>query len=343
MNTVLRGLLRAVAGGGALSREEAREAGRILAAGGAEPLVVAAFLGALAARGEQPQEVAGLAEAFREAAVPFGDFPQAVDTCGTGGDGSGSFNVSTAAAVVAASLGVVVAKHGNRSVSSRCGSADLLEAASYPLHETPAESKARLERCGFAFLFAPQYHPAMAAVAPIRKALGVRTVFNLLGPLLNPAKVKRQVVGVFREEAMELMAHALLELDAERALVIHGEGGYDEAVLWGATRVLEVQAGKLTMYELSACDFGLPPGKPEDLAGGGAEQNLDLFRQLLAGAGPAGLACAVAANAALALRVSGSEVPLAEGAANALEQIRSGAAGDYLHQMIRSGVELSRA
>lgn len=326
--------LRTVTEGGTLTRHAAREAGRLLASGQAESLQVAAFLGALAARGEKPQELAGLAEAFREVAVPCGAFPNAVDTCGTGGDGQGSFNVSTAAAVVVASLGVPVAKHGNRSVSSRCGSADLLEAAGYPVQEAPARARARMERCGFAFLFAPSYHPAMAFVAPIRRAMGVRTAFNLLGPLLNPAGVRRQVVGVFRPEALELMAHAFVELGAERVLLVHGAGGFDEAVLWGETLLVEVAEGRLARSTLTPSHFGFPEGRPEDVAGGTPQENLALFQHLLAGEAPEGLARAVAANAALAMRASGSDRPLSEEAERALTQLRSGAVATFFRDAI---------
>jgi anthranilate phosphoribosyltransferase len=295
---------------------------------------VAAFLSALAARGERPEEVAGLAEAFRESAAPFPVFPDAVDICGTGGDNRGTFNMSTAAAVVVASLGVPVAKHGNRSVSSSCGSADLLEAAAYPISEGAVDAASRLTRCGFAFLFAPSYHPAMAHVAPVRRALGVRTVFNLLGPLLNPAGVRRQVVGVFSEGRMALMAEALAELGTERSLVIHGEGGYDEAILCGTTHVIDVRGGKVERTALRAADFGFVQDDGADLGGGDVSGNRNLFSKLLGGGGAGGLRRAIAANAALGLRVAGVTEDLREGAGQAMESLGSGAAGRYFHGVL---------
>ena len=240
-----------------LGREEALEAGRDLAAGRCEPLCTAAFLGALAARGERPAELAGLAAAFREAVAPFPAYPDAVDTCGTGGDGRRTFNLSTAAALVVASLGVPVAKHGNRSVSSSCGSADLLEAAGYPISEDAGGGLIQaLSDCGFAFLFAPRLPPRHGPRGP--RAPGARRPDRLqsIGPLLNPAGVRRQVVGVFSEGRMALMAEALAELGTERSLVVHGEGGYDEAILCGTTHVLDVRGGKAERYELHASDFG---------------------------------------------------------------------------------------
>jgi anthranilate phosphoribosyltransferase len=333
---VRKDLLGKVTSGGSLTREEAREVGRDLASGTFESVEVAALLGALAARGEIPDEVTGLAEAFREAASPFPPYPGAVDTCGTGGDHRGTFNVSTVAALLVASMGVPVAKHGNRSVSSSCGSADLLESAGYPVSEAPASARDRLDEHGFAFLFAPVYHPAMARVAPIRKALGVRTTFNLMGPLLNPAGVRRQVVGVFDEGRMSLAAEALVELGAERALVVHGRGGYDEAVLCAPTRVLETKGDKIGRYELSASDFGFAEGKPEDLAGGDAERNRALFLEILSGEGNRGLMCTVAANAALALRAVGSCENLRDGAGRALEQLGSGEVEAYFRRVLGS-------
>ena len=336
-------LLAKAAAGTRLSRDEAREVGRDLAGGRSEPLQCAAFLAALAARGETPEEVAGLAEAFRETATPMQAFPEAIDTCGTGGDGRHTFNLSTAAAVTAASLGARVAKHGNRSVSSSCGSADLLEGAGVPINGTPEDAEQRLEHLGFAFLFAPRFHPAMAHVALVRKALGVRTVFNLLGPLLNPARVRRQVVGVYGRGRLPLMAEALATLGAERAFVIHGSGGYDEAVLHGPVAVAEVNGDAITHYDLGPSDFGLPAGRPEDLAGGSPDHNVRMLLGLFDGAGPRALRSAVAANAALALKAAGLVEDLREGAGLAEEALGTGGVGTYFERLRRDGMEAGRA
>lgn len=325
-----RDLLARVATGARLTREEALEVGRDLAAGRTDPLQCSAFLAALSARGETAEELAGLAEAFREAASPMRRFPEAVDTCGTGGDGRGTFNLSTAAALTAAALGATVAKHGNRSVSSACGSADLLELAGVPVDSTPREAEERLERQRFCFLFAPRFHPAMAHVAPVRRALGFRTVFNLLGPLLNPAGVRHQVVGVYDAPRQALVAKSLLALGTERALVLHGHGGYDEAVLHGPVSVLEVAGGRIRSYELSASDFGLPPGREEDLLGGSVAENAAILETLLAGRGRPGLRHAVAANCALALRSAGLCEDLKEGAGRAAQALGTGAVGRFV-------------
>lgn len=338
-----RDLLIKAAQGLALSRDEAREVGRDLAAGRTEPLLCAAFLTALSARGETAEELAGLAESFREAVLPMQAFPHAVDTCGTGGDGRRTFNLSTAAALVAASLGATVAKHGNRSVSSACGSADLLESAGIPIDGSPEECEDRLLRLRFAFLFAPRFHPAMAHVAPVRKALGVRTAFNLLGPLLNPAGVRRQVVGVYDRSRASLVAESLSALGTDRSFVVHGAGGYDEVVLHGPIAVIEVNGQSVDAYELDHSHFGLPEGRPEDLAGGDAVHNFRMLHELFEGRGPAPLRDAVAAGTAMALKAAGLCEDLREGAGRAVEAIGSGAAGRFFHGLVGNHNEVRRA
>jgi len=338
-----RELLVKVTAGKILDRTEAREAGEDLASGRTEPLVTAAFLGALAARGETPGELAGLAEAFRNAVRPFKHFPGAVDTCGTGGDGRRTFNLSTAAALAVAALGQPVAKHGNRSVSSACGSADILQRLGFPVEESPPDAEARLEDSGFAFLYAPLYHPAMAHVAPVRRSMGVRTVFNLLGPLLNPAGVGSQIVGVYDASRMRLMAESLRALGTRSAMVIHGEGGYDEAVLHGRVFVAEIRHGAIDDYELSSADFGLPDGSASDIAGGAIEDNAQAFAALLLGGGAPGLRNAVAANAALALKAAGMQPDLREGAEMAREALASGRVGRYFAGLVGHSMETRHA
>lgn len=336
-------LLAKVATRSSLTREEALDAGRDLAAGLSEPAQSGAFLAALAARGETSEELVGLAHAFREAALPMRPFPEAVDTCGTGGDGRRTFNLSTAAALTAAALGATVAKHGNRSVSSVCGSADLLEFAGIPVNSAPKEAEERLEHQRFCFLFAPRFHPAMVHVAPVRRALGFRTVFNMLGPLLNPTGVQHQVVGVFDAPGQALVAEALLALGTARALVIHGHGGYDEAVLHGPVSVIEVAGGNTQCYALSSSDFGLPSGRPQDLAGGTVAENAEILETLLAGSGPRGLRHAVAANCALALRSAGLCEDLREGAGRAVEALGTGAVGRFVDGLRSEVLEARRA
>ena len=297
----------------------------------------AAFLVALRAKGETSTEVAAAARVLRSfaVAVPASRTPL-VDTCGTGGDGAHTLNISTGAALVAAACGVGVAKHGNRSVSSKCGSADVLEALGVPLDLEPDQLAALLDSEGFAFLFAPRLHPAMRAVMPVRRALGVRTVFNLLGPLANPAGVRRQVVGVYNRAAMPLVAGALAELEAERAWVVHGEDGLDELSVCAPTRVIEVRdarvVGELTV---DPRDFGIPRAARSDLAGGDAPENARRLRAILAGSERSPAADAVALNAAAALLVAGAAPDLATGFAASRACLAEGRAAAKLDAVIR--------
>ncbi len=267
----------------------------------------AAFLVALRARGESAGEVAAAARILRRMAIPV-EVSRApvVDTCGTGGDASHTVNISTAAAFVVAACGVAVAKHGNRSVSSRCGSADVVEALGLPLDLAPEACSRLLEEEGFAFLFAPRLHPAMRAVMPVRRALGVRTVFNLLGPLCNPAAVRRQVVGVYAEEVMPLVAGALAALGAEHAWVVHGSDGLDEVSVCAPTRVIEVRDGEIGReFTLEPQAFGIRRARLDDLRGGDAAANAARIRTVLSGEDDSPVAEAVLLNAAAALTVSG--------------------------------------
>jgi anthranilate phosphoribosyltransferase len=255
-----------------------------------------------------------------------------VDTCGTGGDGRGSFNVSTAAAFVAAAAGVPVAKHGNRAVSSRSGSADVLEALGVPIEVEPEEAGRRLEGIGLAFLFAPRLHPAMRMVAPVRRALGVRTVFNLLGPLTNPAGARRQVMGVFARERVEPVARVLAALGADHALVVHGEDGTDEITTAGRTFVAEVRDGRVECRTLDAAELGAPRTADGDLAGGSPEENAARLETLLEGEdGP--LAEVVAVNAGAALYVGGAADDLASGYRRAREVLARGAGATKLAEL----------
>ena len=281
----------------------------------------AGFLVALRAKGETAAEVAAAARVLRSFAVPVATSrTPLIDTCGTGGDGAHTLNISTGAALVAAACGVAVAKHGNRSVSSRCGSADVLEALGVPLEMDPEKLGALLDAQGFAFLFAPRLHPAMRAVMPVRRALGVRTVFNLLGPLANPAGVRRQVVGVFSAAVLPLVAGALAELGAEHAWVVPGEDGLDELSVCAPTRVIEVRAGRIAgELVVDPAKLGIPRAAGAELAGGEAAENAQRLRAILAGEERSPAADAVALNAAAALVVAG----VADGLASGLEASRA--------------------
>ncbi len=286
----------------------------------------AALLVALAIKGEAVSEIVGAARAMRQRVVPIPhQVPGLVDTCGTGGDGQGSFNISTAAALVAAAAGAPIAKHGNRSVSSRSGSADVLAALGVRLDLSPTALGQALERLGIAFLFAPQLHPAMRAVAAVRRELGVRTIFNLLGPLTNPAGARRQVIGVYARELVPVVAAVLRELGTEHALVVHGSDGLDEITTTGPTWVAEVRDGTVQTLELVPEQLGIPRVAPAALGGGTPAENAVRLRQVLAeAAGP--LADVVALNAGAALYVGGQAENVAAGFALAQEALRSGAA-----------------
>jgi len=309
-----------------------------------EPAWQAGFLVALRTKGETGEELAAAARVLRRRAVPVpvANPESAVDTCGTGGDGGGTINISTAAALVAAAAGAPVAKHGNRSVSSRCGSADVLEAAGVRLELGPEKLAALVDELGIAFLFAPALHPAMGAVMPVRRALGVRTSFNLLGPLANPAGAGRQVLGVWGADVQELVAGALAELGAVHALVVHSRDGLDELSVSAPTDVIEVREGRITgRFTVEPGDFGLDVAETDSLAGGDVEHNTRRLQEVLAGERSAASE-AVALNAGAALYVAGMVDGLAGGVKAAREVLASGAAGGLLETLARRSQELAR-
>ncbi len=255
-------------------------------------LQVAALLGALAGRGETPAEIAGFVDVLRAHATPLpltdAERARLVDTCGTGGDHSGTFNISTAAALVAAAAGATLAKHGNRAVTSQSGSADVLEMLGVPVDLTPAQAGDALRRSRFAFLHAPAHHPLMSAVMPIRRTLGVRTVFNLLGPLANPAGAPAQVIGVYSAHLVPVLAEAMVLLGTRHALIVHGTDpsskvGIDEISLAGPTYTAEIIAGQITLRTLHPADFGLSPAPLSTLAGGDAQANAVILRKIFNG------------------------------------------------------------
>ena len=316
-----------------LTAEQAAAAMEQVMTGAATPAQIAAFLVALAMKGERPVEIVGLARTMRAHAVPLSRARKACfDTCGTGGDRSHTFNVSSLAAVVLAACGVEVAKHGNRSVSSRCGSADLFEALGVDIAASPAQVERCLDEAGIAFLFAPTFHPSMRHAGPVRRELGIRTAFNVLGPLTNPAGAPRQVVGVPRPELADLVARALAELGTERAWVVHGAEGLDEISVAGHTRVCEVQRGTVSTFYVHPADFGLAPTTLDRLRVGGLEDSVRIARSVLDGEeGPS--RDFVLANAAAGLLVAGRVESLADGVRMALDALRSGRAAATLERM----------
>jgi anthranilate phosphoribosyltransferase len=317
-----------------LSRAQAREVMGEIMEGRATPAQIGGFLVALRLKGETAAEIAGCAEAMRAHALavkPKRD--DLVDTAGTGGDGAGTFNISTTAALVAAAAGAAVAKHGNRAVSSSSGSADVLEALGFQL-ELPAERIERsIDELGFGFLFAPSHHPAMRHAAPVRKELAARTVFNVLGPLTNPAGARAQVVGVYAAELVETIATVLASLGSRRAFVVHGAGGIDELSPAGPNLVCEVSGGKVRRREIDPKDFGVPRCRPADLGGGSPAANAKTIRDIFAGAKGAKRE-AVLLNAGGAIAAGGHARDLEEGYRVATAALDSGAAGERLEALI---------
>ncbi len=328
----LRPLLTEVAAGRSLSESEAEAAFEIIMSGNATPSQMGALLMALRVRGESVDEITGAARIMRRKVLAIDAPPGTIDTVGTGGDGSGSFNVSTATALVVAGSGVPVAKHGNRAFSSKSGSADILTALGVKIDAEMSVVRSCLWEAGICFLMAPRHHSAMRHVGPTRVELGTRTIFNLLGPLSNPAGVRRLLVGVFAPQWVRPMAEVLGRLGAERAWVVHGSG-LDELTTAGVTRVAEFNNGRVIEFDVVPEEAGLPPSRIEDLKGGEPAHNAALMRELLAGArGP--LRDIVLLNAAAALVVAGRAESLRDGAQLAARAIDSGAAKEVLARLV---------
>jgi anthranilate phosphoribosyltransferase len=319
--------------GNDLTREEARAAMTTIMQGDATPAQIGGFLVALRIKGETADEIAGCAEAMREHVLPVRPRrDDLVDTAGTGGDGANTYNISTAAALVAAAAGAGVAKHGNRAASSTTGAADVLEALGFRLDVTPERIERSIDELGFGFLFAQAHHPAMKHAASVRRELATRTVCNVLGPRTNPAGARAQVVGVYAPALVRTIAEALLRLDARRAYVVHGAGGIDELSPAGPNLVCEVADGAVREYELDPLELGVPRCRPEELRGGDAEHNAAAIRSVFAGE-EGGHRSAVLLNAAGAIAAAGHAGDLAEGLALAGEAVDSGAAGARLEEL----------
>lgn len=303
---------------------------------------ISALLIALRTKGEGIAEIAGFAAAMREAAVKISPAVEgAVDTCGTGGDGRHTFNVSTATALLTAALGIPVAKHGNRAVSSRCGSADLLEALGVNVNLSPAAVTKSIETVGIGFLFAPHHHPAMKYAAPVRKQLGVRTVFNILGPLTNPAGVKRQLLGVYREDLTEPLAHVLKALGSERAFVVHGLDGTDEVSISGETLVSALAGGQVHTFRFTPEEAGLARADLDQIAGGAAEENAAHLRALFAGQAGA-RRDATLLNTGFVVHLAGRATDVRAGVVLAAEAIDDGRASALLDNLVMRSQQLAK-
>ena len=340
---LLRHALGVLASGKRLSPQATADAIEALVSGEASSVLAAGFLAGLRVQVESPDQVVSAARVLRKHSMSVSTTRgPLVDTCGTGGDGQSTFSISTAAALVAAGAGAVVAKHGNRAASGNFGGADTLEALGVAI-ELPAAGAGRcLDDAGVAFLFARRLHPAMRHVAPIRSEMKIRTIFNLLGPLINPAGVRRQVIGVPSLEALELVAEALVELEVDHALVVHSRDGLDEISLAAENDLIEVRGGKTRPFTLSPADLGLREVTPDDLHAPTLEDSVAIVRQVLAGqAGPQ--ADVVAANAGAALHVAGLADTIASGVVQAQDSIQSGAAAAALARLVEiSQRELAR-
>jgi anthranilate phosphoribosyltransferase len=318
-----------------LTATEAAAAMHEVMEGRVAPAPLAALLTALVMKGERPAEIVGFARAMRDHSVKLtAPLADVFDTCGTGGDRSGTFNISSAAAVVIAACGVTVAKHGNRSISSQCGSADVFERLGVNIGATPAVVERTLHDAGIAFFFAPTFHPSMRHAASTRREVGIRTAFNLLGPLTNPAGATRQIVGVPRPELTELLARALLMLGSTRAWVVHGADGIDEISTTGYTKVSEVRNGAVHTFYVHPADFGIAKSTPAALKGDDPIANAGIITRVLAGE-PGPRRDIVLLNAGAALFIAGRAATVRDGIAQAAEAIDSGAARGTLEAMVR--------
>lgn len=331
----LQSALRLLAAGEAIDSDTLTLAFDAVMRGEATSAQTAAMLMGLRVRGESPEEVAAVARALRSAMVPLpADDPASlVDTCGTGGGAVTTFNISTAAALVAAGAGVRIAKHGNRSFTSKCGSADVLEALGVAIDAPVATMQRSLDEAGIVFMFAPLMHPAMKHVGPVRRELAIPTVMNIVGPLANPASAGRQVVGVADEGRMPLIAGALAALGTTRALVVHGAPGMDEVSPMGPTRVIEVGDGKMTRWTIDPSDFGFGAAKADELAGGDPAENARIILELLAGRGTAGARAAIVLNAAAAILVAEQATNFGDAVARAAAALEGGAGLSALNRL----------
>ncbi|TMC27361.1 MAG: anthranilate phosphoribosyltransferase [Chloroflexi bacterium] len=322
-------------GGTPLTREQARGVMDQVMAGESTPVQVAGVLIALRAKGETVEEMAGFVDSMRTHATPLELPDDTIDTCGTGGDRSGTFNISTAAAFVAAGAGIPVAKHGNRAASSRCGSADVLEALGVDITLGADGVRRCIEAAGMGFCFAPTFHPAMRHAGPARRELGVRTVFNVLGPLANPGRVRRQALGVGAPSLAPLMIRVLKDLGHERALVFYGDDGLDELTTTGSSRVFQLKAGTLTEYELDPQELGFKRSRPAELQGGAPPENAKLLRQVLDGErGPR--RDVVLLNAAAAVLAAGRAEEWPEAIAVATASLDGGRARQVLDRLVET-------
>lgn len=326
-------LIAKAASGTPLSRADAREAFNIMMSGDATPSQIAGFLMALRVRGETVDEITGAVEIMREKMLRVTAPADAIDIVGTGGDASGSYNISTCAAIIAAGAGLSVAKHGNRALSSKSGAADVLMALGVKLDISPEKISECIMEAGVGFMFAPAHHSSMKFVGPTRVELGTRTIYNLLGPLSNPAGAKRQVTGVFSKTWVEPLAHVLKNLGTEACWICHGEGGMDEIVPSGTTWISELKNGEIRNFEITPEAAGIKRSNPDDLKGGDAVQNAEALRDVLSGK-PSAFSDAALMTTGAALVVAGKAVDLKAGVIASRDAVKSGAAAKALARLV---------
>ena len=326
--------LAAIAAGEPLAEAEARAAFSLILIGEATPAQLGAFLMGLRLRGETVDEITGATRTMRAAMIPVEAPSDAIDIVGTGGDGAGTWNISTLAAIIAAAAGATVAKHGGKASSSRSGASDVLGELGVRVGMSPAAASACLREAGICFMAGPTHHPALRHAGPVRAELGVRTIFNLLGPLSNPARVERQAIGVYSRDWLEPLAHALRDLGAKRVWLLHGADGLDEATTTAATHVVALENGAIRAFDISPEEAGLPRATAQDLVGGDPVHNAQALRAVLEGAKNPYRDIAVL-NAAIALIVAERAGDLRDGAQQAAQALDSGAALDKLEALIR--------
>jgi len=337
---MIKEAIAALVSGRSLAADDAAQVMEEIMQGEATPAQFGAFVTALRLKGETVDEIVGLARTMRARAIPVIADGPVVDTCGTGGDGSHTFNISTTAAFVAAGAGLKVAKHGNRAMSSQCGSADVLEALGVKIDLNAEQVQRCLQEIGIGFMFAPAFHPAMKYAAVPRREIGIRTVFNILGPLTNPAGAKAQVLGVADDSLVEKMALALQQLGCHHSLVVHGEDGLDEITISGKTHVCELKGSHIVNYTISPENLGLTSASSESLQGGSAKENAEMLRNILAGA-PGPQRDAVLMNTAAVLLAGDKVETLRRGVELAQKTIDSGHALNKLEQLIGLSQNLS--
>ena len=329
-------LLKRVSAKENLTFDEAKQAIEEIMSGDISPVIISSFLTALAMKGETEDEIAGAAEGMRNKAMQFDIGRHALDIVGTGGDGSNSFNISTTSGLVAAAAGVTIAKHGNRAASSKCGTADCLEALGVKIDCEPEIMKKSLEENNIVFFFAQKYHSAMKYVGPVRKEMGIRTIFNILGPLTNPGKADRMLLGVFSEEYVEKIAKALVKLKISDAMVVYGTDGLDEISACAETKVAEIRGESITYYTIKPEDFGYERATKADLLGGTPEENAKITEAVLKGGGTQAQKNAVALNAGACIYVAKDGINLKEAVKEAEQVMASGKGFDILQGFIKT-------